>query len=147
MSIDEQKILIAKYLGLITETDGLWYLDNTHELKYDEDWNWIISAYKQIKNIEFEKIGTTDRIGDILRGIFNTDIHPTAVIDPTAIICDGVRIGAGCYIGPKVVLEDNTTLYPNVTILDECTVGKNTVIWPGAVIRERCHVEIGRAHV
>ncbi len=75
MSIDEQKILIAKYLGLITETDGLWYLDNTHELKYDEDWNWIISAYKQIKKIEFEKIGTTDRIGDILRGIFNADIY------------------------------------------------------------------------
>ena len=75
MSIDEQKILIAKYLGLITETDGLWYLDNTHELKYDEGWNWIISAYKQIKKIEFEKIGTTDRIGDILRGIFNADIH------------------------------------------------------------------------
>ena len=75
MSIDEQKILIAKYLGLITEIDGLWYLDNTHELKYDEDWNWIISAYEQIKKIEFEKIGTTDRIGDILRGIFNADIH------------------------------------------------------------------------
>ena len=75
MNIDEQKILIAKYLGLITETDRLWYLDNTHELKYDEDWNWIISAYKQIKKIEFEKIGTTDRIGDILRGIFNADIH------------------------------------------------------------------------
>lgn len=72
--------------------------------------------------------------------IFNVDIHPTAVIDPTVIICNGVRIGAGCYIGPKVVLGDNTTLYPNVTILDECTIGKNTVIWSGAVIRERCHI-------
>jgi UDP-3-O-[3-hydroxymyristoyl] glucosamine N-acyltransferase len=72
--------------------------------------------------------------------IFTIDIHPTAVVDPTAIICNGVRIGAGCYIGPKVVLGDNTTIYPNVTILDECTIGKNTVIWPGTVIRERCHV-------
>ncbi|MDI1303550.1 MAG: UDP-3-O-(3-hydroxymyristoyl)glucosamine N-acyltransferase [bacterium] len=72
--------------------------------------------------------------------LFNIDIHPTAVIDQTAIICNGVRIGAGCYIGPKVVLGDTTTLYPNVTILDECTVGKNTVIWSGAVIRERCHI-------
>ncbi|NDA65318.1 MAG: hypothetical protein EBY09_01560, partial [Verrucomicrobia bacterium] len=28
----------------------------------------------------------------------------------------------------------------HVTILDECTIGKNTIIWPGAVVRERCHV-------
>lgn len=72
--------------------------------------------------------------------LFNVDIHPTAVVDQTAIICNGVRIGAGCYIGPKVVIGDNTTIYPNVTILDECTIGKNTVVWPGTVVRERCHV-------
>ncbi|HQE35240.1 UDP-3-O-(3-hydroxymyristoyl)glucosamine N-acyltransferase [Flavobacterium alvei] len=72
--------------------------------------------------------------------LFNTDIHPSAIIDITAIIGKGTRIGAGSYIGPKVVLGENVTIYPNVTILDECTVGKNTVIWPGAVIRERCHL-------
>lgn len=72
--------------------------------------------------------------------LFNIDIHPTAVIDDTAIICNGVRIGAGCYIGAKVVLGDNSTIYPNVTILDECTLGKNTVIWSGTVIRERCQI-------
>ena len=72
--------------------------------------------------------------------VFNSDIHPTAVVDETAIICNGVRIGAGCYIGPKVVLGDNTTIYPNVTILDDSTIGKNTTIWSGTVIRERCHI-------
>lgn len=72
--------------------------------------------------------------------LFSIDIHPSAVIDPTATICNGVRIGAGCYIGPKVIIGDNTTIYPNVTILDECTIGKNTVIWSGTVIRERCHI-------
>src|SRR5204863_5521613 len=29
---------------------------------------------------------------------------------------------------------------PNVTVLDECTIGNNTVIWSGAVVRERCHI-------
>ncbi|MFV8359914.1 UDP-3-O-(3-hydroxymyristoyl)glucosamine N-acyltransferase [Flavobacterium sp. LS1P3] len=72
--------------------------------------------------------------------LFTIDIHPTAVIDSTATICNGVRIGAGCYIGPKVIIGDNTTIYPNVTILDECTIGKNTVIWSGTVVRERCHI-------
>ena len=72
--------------------------------------------------------------------LFSVDIHPSAVIDPTASICNGARIGAGCYVGPKVIIGDNTTLYPNVTVLDECTVGKNTVIWSGTVVRERCHI-------
>ncbi len=72
--------------------------------------------------------------------IFETDIHPTAVIDKTATIGKGTRIGAGCYIGPNVQLGDNVTIYPNVTILDECSIGKNTVIWSGTVLRERCHI-------
>lgn len=72
--------------------------------------------------------------------LFNTDIHPTAVIDQTALIGKGTRVGAGSYIGPKVVLGENVTIYPNVTVLDESTIGKNTIIWSGAVIRERCHL-------
>ncbi len=69
---------------------------------------------------------------------FETNIHPTAIVDKTAIIGNGTRIGAGSYIGPKVQLGENVTIYPNATILDESTVGKNTTIWSGAVIRERC---------
>ena len=42
--------------------------------------------------------------------VFHIDIHPTAVIDDTAIINNGVKIGAGCYIGPKVVIQENTTI-------------------------------------
>ncbi len=72
--------------------------------------------------------------------VFETDIHPTAVIDKSATIGNGSRIGAGSYIGPNVQLGENVTVYPNVTILDECSIGKNTVIWSGTVIRERCHV-------
>jgi UDP-3-O-[3-hydroxymyristoyl] glucosamine N-acyltransferase len=39
------------------------------------------------------------------------------------------KIGAGSYVGPNVKLE-KMQLYPNVTILDECTIGKNcTMVW------------------
>ena len=72
--------------------------------------------------------------------IFEHQIHPTAVIDTTATIGKGTKIGANCYIGPKVAIGENATIYPNVTILDESTIGKNTVIWSGAVVRERCHI-------
>lgn len=69
--------------------------------------------------------------------VFETDIHPTAVIHESAKIGKGCRIGANCYIGAYVELGDGVTLYPNVTIFDETTVGAQTTIWSGAVIRER----------
>lgn len=71
---------------------------------------------------------------------FEFEIHPSANVDDTAVISAGAKIGAGCYIGPKVTIGENAIIYPNVTILDASTVGKNTVIWSGTVVRERCHI-------
>lgn len=71
---------------------------------------------------------------------FETDIHPTAVIDKTATIGEGCKIGANCYIGKNTTLGNGVILYPNVTIFDETKVGNNCIIWSGTVIRERCEV-------
>lgn len=68
---------------------------------------------------------------------FETDIHPTAVIDKSAKIGKGCKIGANSYVGKNVVLADNVTLYPNVSVFDDTTIGNNTTIWSGTVIRER----------
>lgn len=70
--------------------------------------------------------------------VFDTDIHPTAVIHETATIGKGCKIGANCYVGKDVDLGDGVTLYPNVCVFDETTIGNNTVVWSGTVIRERC---------
>jgi UDP-3-O-[3-hydroxymyristoyl] glucosamine N-acyltransferase len=72
--------------------------------------------------------------------VFHVEIHPTAVIDSTATIGKGSKIGANVYIGPNTKIGENTILYPNVTILDECSIGDKTVIWSGTVVRERCHI-------
>jgi UDP-3-O-[3-hydroxymyristoyl] glucosamine N-acyltransferase len=72
--------------------------------------------------------------------IFHVEIHPTAVIDSTAIIGKGSKIGANVYVGPNTKIGENTILYPNVTIMDECSIGDHTVIWSGTVVRERCHI-------
>ena len=69
--------------------------------------------------------------------VFDTDIHPNAVIHATATIGTGCKIGAGCYIGAGVSIGSGSVLYPNVTVLDNTTIGTNTAIWPGTVIRER----------
>ncbi|SDX16690.1 UDP-3-O-(3-hydroxymyristoyl)glucosamine N-acyltransferase [Aequorivita viscosa] len=70
--------------------------------------------------------------------VFDTDIHPTAVIHETAIIGEGCKIGANCYVGKDVELGSGVLLYPNVCVFDETTIGSNTVVWSGTVIRERC---------
>ncbi len=72
--------------------------------------------------------------------VFDIDIHPTAVVHKTAMIGNSCKIGANCYVGKNVSLGDGVVLYPNVTILDETSIGKNSTIWPGTVIRERCEI-------
>ena len=70
--------------------------------------------------------------------VFDTDIHPTAVIHKTATIGKDCKIGANCYVGKDVELGDGVILYPNVCVFDETTIGNNTIVWSGTVIRERC---------
>jgi len=72
--------------------------------------------------------------------VFDTEIHPTAVIHETAQLGKGCKVGANSYVGKDVILEEGVKLFPNVTILDQTTVGKNTIIWSGTVIRERCEI-------
>lgn len=72
--------------------------------------------------------------------VFDTDIHPSAVIHKTAKIGDGCKIGANCYLGKDVELGSEVILYPNVCVFDETTIGNKTVVWSGTVIRERCIV-------
>lgn len=72
--------------------------------------------------------------------VFESEIHATAVVHPTAKIGTDCKIGANCYVGKNVVLGDGVLLYPNVTILDETTVGNQCVFWSGTVIRERCEI-------
>ena len=71
---------------------------------------------------------------------FSIKIHPSAIIDETAIIGNETQIGANCYIGPNVIIGNYATIYPNVVILDECSIGDHTIIWSGTVVRERCHI-------
>ena len=70
--------------------------------------------------------------------VFDTDIHPTAVIHETAKIGNGCKIGANCYVGKDVELGNEVILYPNVCVFDETIIGHKTIVWSGTVIRERC---------
>jgi UDP-3-O-[3-hydroxymyristoyl] glucosamine N-acyltransferase len=71
---------------------------------------------------------------------FESDIHPTAVIDKTAKLGNGCKIGANSYIGKNVIMGENVIIYPNVSVFDDTIIGNETVIWSGTVIRERSKI-------
>ncbi|OUR91872.1 UDP-3-O-(3-hydroxymyristoyl)glucosamine N-acyltransferase [Flavobacteriales bacterium 34_180_T64] len=71
---------------------------------------------------------------------FDTDIHATAVVHESVTIGKGCKIGANCYVGPNVELADGVILYPNVNVFDDSTIGTQTIVWSGTVIRERTEI-------
>ena len=79
-------------------------------------------------------------------------VHPSAVVDPAAIVGEGASIGAhcvieagarvgartvlmpGCYLGIQSSVGEDGMLYPRVTIREECHVGDRVILHPGVVI-------------
>lgn len=64
-------------------------------------------------------------------------IHPMTAIDPTAVIGEGVSIGAFVSVGPRAVIGDGVVLMANTTIGADAHIGSGTLIHPGARIGER----------
>jgi UDP-3-O-[3-hydroxymyristoyl] glucosamine N-acyltransferase len=81
----------------------------------------------------------------------STGIHPSAVIDVSAKVGNGVsvganaaigsaiigersRIGAGCVIADEVELGADCEIYPNVTIYSGSRLGNRVIVHAGAVV-------------
>jgi UDP-3-O-[3-hydroxymyristoyl] glucosamine N-acyltransferase len=67
---------------------------------------------------------------------FEPFVHPTAVIDSSAKIGQGVWLGAHVVIGRNAVIGDGVRIYPNTTIYDEVRIGSASVIHSGVSVRE-----------
>ncbi|MBX6423928.1 acyl-ACP--UDP-N-acetylglucosamine O-acyltransferase [Thermosulfurimonas sp. F29] len=84
-------------------------------------------------------------------------IHPTAVIDPSAEIEDGVEIGPYAIIGPRVFVGEGTRIGAHVVIERDTRIGKGNLINHHAVIGadpqhlayrgEESRVEIGDENI
>jgi len=66
-----------------------------------------------------------------------TEIHPSAVIDKSAEIGEGVRIGPNCVVEAGVVIGDGTVLEANVVVAKNVKIGKNNHFYPNCVIGAR----------
>ncbi|MCI2228340.1 UDP-3-O-(3-hydroxymyristoyl)glucosamine N-acyltransferase [Polaribacter sp. MSW13] len=94
-------------------------------------------VFIKVKNVDLAMAKVLE-LFTLMPPVFETEIHPTAVIHKTAKIGKGSKIGANCYLGKDVELGKNVVLYPNVCVFDETCIGDNTIVWSGTVIRERC---------
>ena len=65
-------------------------------------------------------------------------IHPTAIIDPSAVIAADVEIGPYSIIGPDVEIGTGTWIGPHVVITKLTTIGKGNKIYQFASVGEDC---------
>jgi len=61
-------------------------------------------------------------------------VHPTAIVDPTAHLDDGVEIGPYCVIDGNVEIAAGVIIDTHVRIMSGARIGKNVRIHHGAVI-------------
>ena len=57
------------------------------------------------------------------------EIHNTAIIEPGAIIEDGVKIGPFCIVGKDVKIGKNTVLQSHIVVEGITEIGENNVIY------------------
>jgi len=66
--------------------------------------------------------------------VVSTDIHPTAIVDPNAELGQGVVVGAYSVIGNNVLIGDGTRICPHVVIEANTSMGNDCTIMSGAVL-------------
>jgi UDP-3-O-[3-hydroxymyristoyl] glucosamine N-acyltransferase len=63
-----------------------------------------------------------------------------AAISDYAVISQSAKIGSNCQIGPfafigdNCVIEDNSIVYDRVSLIKNCKIGQNSIIWSGVTI-------------
>ena len=70
--------------------------------------------------------------------VYLPGIHPSAVIDPTAVIGEGAHIGAYVVVGPGVRIGPHATLLPHVVLYPGVQAGSHLFAHAHAVVREGC---------
>ena len=62
------------------------------------------------------------------------EVHPTAIVDPSAELGDRVRIGPHCVVGADVTIGDGTNLVSHVVVEGPTEIGPDNVVSPFASI-------------
>ncbi|MBF0283252.1 MAG: UDP-3-O-(3-hydroxymyristoyl)glucosamine N-acyltransferase [Magnetococcales bacterium] len=68
------------------------------------------------------------------RELTMSGVHPSAVIDDTAELGEGVAVGARAFIGPRVQIGAGSVIHPGVVIHEGTRIGARCVIQSNSVI-------------
>lgn len=71
---------------------------------------------------------------------FESGIHPTAVVDPTAQIGQNVSMGPYAVVGANAVIGDNCLLGSHAVVERSATVGAGTILHPHSFIGAFCQL-------
>ncbi len=70
-------------------------------------------------------------------------IHPSAVVDPSAAIGNGVHIGPGVVVGSGTSVADGCTLHPGAILYEDVHLAESCEIHANAVLHPRSHLGRG----
>ena len=63
-------------------------------------------------------------------------IHPSATVDPSAVLGEGVRLGPGVVVREGAEVGAGSTLYANAYLGQRSRVGRDSTLYPNAVLLE-----------
>lgn len=133
-----EKLMKSSHAGVIfiaphVETEqGKNYL--THE-DPSRAFQMTIEAFKGItKQTGFEEIHPSAIIHPSAKIGAGTTIGPNAVIDADVVIGERNYLAAGVCIGPQSIIGDDCRFHPNVVIREQCRIGNRVVLQGGVVI-------------
>ena len=63
---------------------------------------------------------------------FDQGIHPSAVVDNSAVLADDISVGPGAVIGADVVIGAGSVIGPNVTLYPQTRIGLDCLVGAGA---------------
>jgi UDP-N-acetylglucosamine acyltransferase len=58
------------------------------------------------------------------------EVHPTAIVAPSAELGRGVRIGPWCTVGPDVTISDGARLVSHVVVDGHTSIGADAILFP-----------------
>lgn len=65
---------------------------------------------------------------------FLTIIHPSAVVEPSASLGQGVQIHAGAVVSADTVVHDHAVINTSAVVSHDCVIERNAHIAPGAIL-------------
>lgn len=67
-------------------------------------------------------------------------VHPSARVDPSAVLGEGVHVGALAVVGAGARVGARSVLHPHVVLYDGVELGEDCELHSGVHVRERCRL-------